>query len=57
MRYIVRGGCAFVLADGTRAEGGQEVELEDDIALIHADKIEPARQDQAVDLDRALVED
>jgi hypothetical protein len=39
--YIIRGGASFVLPNGTRLSGGDEIELEGDVAAAHADKIEP----------------
>ncbi len=38
--YTIRTGCSFRLHDGTLRTGGQEIELEDDVAQAHADKIE-----------------
>jgi hypothetical protein len=39
--YRIRDGACFAQADGTRAAGGQVIELEDDVAQAHADKLEP----------------
>jgi hypothetical protein len=39
--YRIRAGAAFVRADGSRATGGQLIELDDDVAQAHADKLEP----------------
>lgn len=38
--YKIRDGCAFVL-DGHRMTGGERIVLEDDVAAMHADKIDP----------------
>jgi hypothetical protein len=38
--YRIRAGAAFVRADGSRATGGQLIELDDDVAQAHADKVE-----------------
>ena len=55
-RYTIRSGCSFLQADGSRLDGGAEIELEDDVARAHADKIElvqaPA-QDPLPDIDPA----
>jgi hypothetical protein len=42
--YLIRAGAAFVLADGSRATGGQLIELDDDVAQAHADKLEPVQE-------------
>lgn len=39
--YTIRTGCSFRLHDGTLRTGGQEIDLEDDVAQAHADKIDP----------------
>lgn len=41
--YRIRAGVAFVHADGSRATGGQLIELDDDVAQAHADKLEPVQ--------------
>jgi hypothetical protein len=40
-KYLIRAGCAFTLGGGLVATGGEEIELEDDVAATHADKLEP----------------
>ena len=39
--YIIRSGCSFRLADGSLASGGATIELEDDVAQAHAEKLQP----------------
>jgi hypothetical protein len=41
--YRIRSGCSFVRDDGSIATGGEEIELEDDVAAVHAKKIEPVQ--------------
>lgn len=45
----IRSGAAFRLDDGTLATGGQEIELGDDVAAAHADKLEPLPAELAAD--------
>jgi hypothetical protein len=42
--YRIRSGCSFRLDDTTVRTGGETIELEDDVAASHADKIEPVEQ-------------
>lgn len=41
-KYLIRTGCTFVEPDGTRKTGGDVIELEDDVATSHPDKLDPA---------------
>jgi len=41
--YTIRSGCSFRLADGSLATGGDTIELEDDVAQAHAEKLEPVK--------------
>jgi hypothetical protein len=47
--YIIRAGASFVTTDTegktVTLTGGQPIELEDDVAAAHADKVEPASSD------------
>lgn len=43
--YTIRTGCAFRQADGSKLTGGQQIELEDDVARDHAEKLEPLPAD------------
>lgn len=40
--YRIRSGCAFKIDALTVKNGGDVIELEDDIAQLHADKLEAA---------------
>ncbi len=44
-KYIIRSGSSFRLDDVTVLHGGEVIELEDDVAALHADKIDPAPED------------
>ena len=48
--YTIAGGASFVTQDekGNRVvlTGGQQIELEDDVAALHADKLEPLPREQ-----------
>ena len=46
--YLIRGGASFLLGDGSVKTGGDTIELEDDVARIHADKIELPAQEAVV---------
>jgi hypothetical protein len=48
-KYIIRSGCSFRLDDGSLATGGEVIELEDDVATAHADKVEPVPVEPALD--------
>lgn len=52
--YQIRAGNAFVL-DGHRMHGGERIVLEDDVAAMHADKIDPidAGEDKAAKTPKA----
>jgi hypothetical protein len=39
--YTIRSGCSFRRDDGSLATGGESIELEDDVAAAHAEKVEP----------------
>ena len=39
MKYIIQPGHSFVDSDGTVKTGGQVIELSDDVARTHADKV------------------
>jgi hypothetical protein len=39
--YTIRSGCSFRRDNGSLATGGDTIELEDDVATAHAEKIEP----------------
>jgi hypothetical protein len=39
--YTIRSGCSFRRDDGSLATGGDTIELEDDVASAHAEKLEP----------------
>lgn len=52
MKYKIKPGHSFLDSDGTRKEGGAVIELSDDVAAAHADKIDPAPAD-AVAVDTA----
>jgi hypothetical protein len=41
----IRGGCSFRMPDGSLKTGGDQIELEDDVAQAHADKLEPLPAD------------
>ena len=41
--YRIRAGATFVHPDGSRATGGQLIELDDDVAQAHAEKLEPVQ--------------
>jgi hypothetical protein len=43
--YRIRTGCSFRLDDTTVRTGGEIIELEDDVAASHADKIEPVAEE------------
>lgn len=43
--YIIRSGCSFVQPDGSKLTGGDTIELDDDVAKLHADKVDPAPVD------------
>jgi hypothetical protein len=45
--YTIRTGCSFRLHDGTLRTGGEEIDLEDDVAQIHADKIDLLAEEPA----------
>jgi len=39
--YLIRSGCRFRTADGQVKSAGDVIELDDDVAQVHADKLEP----------------
>lgn len=39
--YTIRTGASFRVSDTRLLTGGETVELEDDVAAAHADKLEP----------------
>lgn len=39
--YKIRSGCSFRVSDTKVKQGGELIDLEDDVAATHADKIEP----------------
>ena len=39
--YVIRSGCRFRTADGQVKSAGEVIELDDDVAQVHADKLEP----------------
>jgi hypothetical protein len=41
MRYIINPGESFRDSDGTVKAGGDEIELDDDMARVHAGKVTP----------------
>jgi hypothetical protein len=43
-KYIIRAGFTFRGDDGQLAAGGDTIELEDDVAKLHAHKLEPAEE-------------
>lgn len=51
--YKIRDGHAFVL-DGHRMHGGERIVLEDDVAAMHADKIDPIDGDGEAKPKRAV---
>lgn len=40
-RYIINSGERFVLPDGTTLSGGDEIELGEDAAALHANRLQP----------------
>jgi hypothetical protein len=38
--YLIRSGCRFRTADGQVKVAGDVIELDDDVAQVHADKLE-----------------
>lgn len=42
-RYVIRPGHSFELAGGQVATGGEQIELADDVAALHADKVDPVQ--------------
>lgn len=44
-RYTVLPGHSFDRGDGTTASGGDEIELEDDVAAAHAHRIDAIPED------------
>lgn len=52
--YRIRDGFAFVL-DDKRVTGGERIVLEDDVAAMHAEKIEPI-SDEQIATERAAAE-
>lgn len=49
-QYTIRGGYTFKEADGSTKSGGQTIELDDEMAKLHADKIDPVQASaQALD--------
>jgi len=40
--YLIRSGCRFRTADGQVKVTGDVIELDDDVAQLHAEKLEPA---------------
>jgi hypothetical protein len=43
--YRIRSGGRFRLADGTLKTVGDVIELDDDVAQMHVDKLEPAAEE------------
>lgn len=41
--YRIRTGAAFRQADGSLLSGGDVIELDDDVAQAHADKLDPVQ--------------
>jgi hypothetical protein len=41
--YRIRSGCSFRLADGSLKTAGEPIDLDDDVARDHADKLEPVQ--------------
>lgn len=41
--YLIRSGCSFRLADGSLKTAGDLIDLDDDVARDHADKLEPVQ--------------
>lgn len=41
--YLIRSGCRFRTADGQVKSAGDVIELDDDVAQVHADKLEPVQ--------------
>lgn len=41
--YLIRSGCRFRTADGQVKGAGDVIELDDDVAQVHADKLEPVQ--------------
>jgi hypothetical protein len=39
--YLIRSGCRFRTADGQVKVAGDVIELDDDVAQVHAEKLEP----------------
>jgi hypothetical protein len=42
-RYTVRDGHSFDLGGGKTAVAGDEIELEEDVARMHADRVDPVK--------------
>jgi hypothetical protein len=54
--YTIRAGASFCVEGGMALEirtGGQTIELDDDVAALHADKLEPLQTSAPVEADPA----
>jgi hypothetical protein len=49
--YIIRSGCSFRCDNGSLATGGDTIELEDDVASAHAEKLAPVADQAEVQAD------
>lgn len=56
-RYTIRSGCSFKQPDGTTLAAGDEIELPDDVANSHADKLDLLPDEGAVQASALLADE